>query len=120
VEFEPFFHRLEERYRDVADFLGVIDADADLARDYAGINLVPYRVLADPERTIITRFEARNGGYVALLKSGGEVDTLWPGCSVEMMRELGRHIAALGAVAERPVDVSEMPKVLRTGCPFSS
>jgi hypothetical protein len=37
-----------------------------------------------------------------------------------MMRDLGRRIAALGAAAERPIDVSEMPKVLTTGCPFSS
>jgi hypothetical protein len=120
VEFESFFHRLEERYRDVADFVGVIDAGADLARSYAKVNAVPYRVLADPGRTIIARFAARNGGYVALLGPGGEVDTLWPGCSVEMMRELGRRIAALGAVAERPLDVSRMPKVLTTGCPYSS
>jgi hypothetical protein len=120
VEFEPFFHRLEERYRDVADFVGVIDAGADLARTYAGVNMVPYRVLADPDQTIITRFGAKSGGYVALLGSGGEVDTLWPGCSAEMMRELGRRLATLGATAERPIDVAEMPKILTTGCPFSS
>ena len=40
VEFEPYFHRLEERYRDAADFVGVIDADADLARAYAVANKV--------------------------------------------------------------------------------
>jgi hypothetical protein len=37
-----------------------------------------------------------------------------------MMRQLGRRIAALGAAAERPIDVSDMPKALTTGCPFSS
>jgi hypothetical protein len=120
VEFEPFFHRLEERYRDVADFAGVIDAGAAPARAYAVANKVPYRVLADPDQTIITRFEAKNGGYVALLGASGDVDTFWPGYSAEMMRELGRRIAVLGARAERPIDVSEMPKVLTTGCPFSS
>ena len=120
VEFEPFFHRLEGRYRDVADFVGVIDSGADLARAYAVANKVPYRVLADPDRTIITRFRAKSGGYVALLGLGGGVDTLWPGCSADMMRDLGRRIAALGAAAERPIDVSGMPKVLTTGCPFSS
>jgi hypothetical protein len=36
-----------------------------------------------------------------------------------MMRALGRRIAALRAVAERPLDVSGMPKVLTTGCPFA-
>ena len=120
VEFEPFFHRLEERYHDAADFVGVIDADVGSARAYAVANKVPYRVLADPDRTIITRLGAKRGGYVALLGSGGEVDTLWPGCSAGMLRELGRRIEALGAAAERPIDLSEMPKVLTTGCPFSS
>ena len=104
----------------MADFVGVIDAGADLARAYAAANKVPYRILADPDRTIITRLRAKSGGYVALLGLGGEVDTLWPGCSAGMMRELGRRIEALGAAVERPIDVSAMPKVLTTGCPFSS
>jgi peroxiredoxin len=120
VEFEPFFHRLEERYRDAVDFVGVIDADADSARAYAAANKVPYRVLADPDRAIIARFEAKHGGYVALLGRNGRLDTLWPGCSAEMMRALGRRIAALRALTERSLDVSDMPKVLTTGCPFAS
>ncbi len=120
VEFQPFFHRLEERYRDSADFVGVIDGGGDEARAFAGANKVPYRVLADPDRTIIARFEAKHGGYVALLDGSGRVDVLWPGCSAEMMRSLGRRIAVLGAQAERPIDLDGMPKVLTTGCPFAS
>ena len=120
VEFQPFFHRLEERYRDAADFVGVIDADADSARAYAAANKVPYRVLADPDRALIARLEARNGGYVALLGENSQLDTLWPGCSAEMMRALGRRIAALRALEERSLDVSNLPKVLTTGCPFAS
>jgi peroxiredoxin len=120
VEFEQFFHRLEEQYRDAADFVGVIDADVGSARAYAMANKVPYRVLADPDHAIIARCEAKHGGYVALLGVNGQLDTLWPGCSAEMMRALGRRIAALRALAERPLDVSEMPKVLTTGCPFAS
>ena len=120
VEFEPFFHRLEERYRDAADFVGVIDAGVDQARTYAAANNVPYRVLADPDRAIIARFEAKHGGYVALLTGSGKIDALWPGCSGEMMRALGRRIAVLGARSERPIDFSGMPTVLTTGCPFAS
>ncbi len=118
VEFEPLFHRLEERYRDVADFVGVIDAGVDQARAYAVANRVPYRVLADPEGAIIGRFEAKHGGYVALLGPGARIDTLWPGCSAEMMRSLGSRLAALGASPERSLDLSGAPKVLTTGCPF--
>ena len=120
VEFEPFFHRLEEQYRDTADFIGVIDSGAQGARAYAVANKVPYRVLADPDRSIIARFEAKHGGYVALLSGSGYVDALWPGCSAEMMSSLGRRIAVIGAKKERPIDCSGMPKVLTTGCPFAS
>ena len=119
VEFQPFFHRLEQRYRDAAEFVGVIDADADSARAYAAANKVPYRVLADPDHAIITRCEAKHGGYVALLGGSGQLDTLWPGCSAEMMRALGRRIAALRAIEERSLDVSNLPKVLTTGCSFA-
>ncbi len=118
VEFEPFFHRLACRYHDVAEFAGVIDAGADAALAYASANKTPYRVLADPDREIIRRFGAKNSGYVALLRPRGAIDTVWPGCSGEMMRELGRRIAELGAVAERSIDVAGMPGPLTTGCPF--
>ena len=118
VEFEPFFHRLGAipgrrriRRRD--------RRRADAAFAYAMANKVPYRVLADPDRAIIDRFEAKHGGYVALLRQR-YVDALWPGCSAEMMSSLGRRIAVIGAKKERPIDCSGMPKVLTTGCPFAS
>jgi peroxiredoxin len=118
VEFEPFFHRLASQYLDVAEFAGVIDAGADAALAHATANKTPYPILADPDRVIIDQFEAKNGGYVALLRPGGTIDTLWPGFSAEMMRELGRRIAELGAVTERPIDVAGMPGALTTGCPL--
>jgi hypothetical protein len=96
----------------------VIDAGADAAFAHATANNTPYRVLADPDRVIIDRFEAKNGGYVALLRPEGAVDTFWPGWSAEMMRDLGRRIAKLGAVTERSIDVAGMPGALTTGCPF--
>jgi hypothetical protein len=119
VEFEPFFHRLERRYRGLVRFFGVIDGDRNVARRYALANQVPYPVLADPHRSIIIRFKAENGGYVVLLRPTGEVDTLWPGCSAEMMRELACRIGALAGVKERTLDVGGMPAVLTTGCPFA-
>jgi hypothetical protein len=118
VEFEPSFHRLERCYKGRVRFFGVIDGSVTDARHYAEANRVPYTVLADPDRAIITRFKAENGGYVALLTEGGVVDTLWPGCSALMMKELGRKISTLAGVEERPVEVSGMPPVLTTGCPF--
>jgi peroxiredoxin len=118
VEFEPFFQRLSRAYDEAVQFVGVIDGNVDAARRYAEANKVPYPVLADAEKTIIARFKAENGGYVALLRPSGTVEMLWPGCSVEMMRELSKTLARLCAIKEPCLDVRDMPAVLTTGCPF--
>jgi peroxiredoxin len=118
VEFEPFFHRLARAYQGQACFVGVIDGPVETARRYAEANHVPYLVLADPKRAIISRFGAKNGAYVAVVKPDGALDTLWPGCSAEMMLELSRRIARLAGVEEQYVETSGLPRALTTGCPF--
>jgi hypothetical protein len=120
VEFEPFFQRVERLYRGVVRFAGVIDAGETAVRRYAAEQHVPYPVLADPERHIIRRLRAENGGYFVLLTPEGTIDGFWPGCSAEGMRELGRRIARRAGLEERPLDVSGMPGPLTTGCPFGS
>jgi peroxiredoxin len=119
VEFEPFFHRLARAYRGSVCFAGVIDAPVETARQYAESNHVPYLVLADPGKDLISRFGATNGAYVALVTPAGTIDTLWPGCSAEMMLEMSRRIADLAGIEEQRVETSGLPGVLTTGCPFA-
>lgn len=118
VEFEPFFQRVEKLYRAEARFVAVLDAGPAAARRYAEQQSVPYPVLPDPERRLIRRLKAENGGYVVLLSPQGAIAGFWPGSSAETMIALGRRISALAGVAERPLDVSDMPGPLTTGCPF--
>jgi hypothetical protein len=119
VEFEPYFHRLYRAYPECAAFAGVIDGGTGAARDYAEANHVPYPVLADPGRELISRFRAENGAYVALLTPEGVLDTLWPGCSAGMMRELSHRVAELAGREEQPIETSGLPAALTAGCPFS-
>lgn len=132
VEMEPFFHRLCHAYADVASFAGVIDADVDTARKYAAANGTPYPILADAKRKIIDQMRAENGVYVALIVAENSlhpslkkhtqaepaIDTLWPGCSTKVFAEMGERIAKTTGVTERPLDVSDLPGALVTGCPF--
>jgi peroxiredoxin len=119
VEFEPFFHRLYRAYRGSVRFVGVIDGGVETARRYAENNQVPYLVLADPERALISCFRAENGAYVALVTPAEVLDTLWPGCSAEMMRDLSRRIAEIASVEEQPIETTGLPSALTTGCPFA-
>ncbi len=120
AEFEPFIRRVERLYGDSVRFAGVIDASPESARTYAQGLHIDRPVLADPDRRIIGQFRAENGGYMALLTPDGVVDGFWPGCSADGMKELGRRIARLAGLEERPLDVTDMPGPLTTGCPFGS
>lgn len=119
VEVESYLGRVERLYRDAVRFAGVIDGDVAVAREYVGKQQVEHPVLADPDLQLIHQFDARNGCYVALFTSEGELDGLWPGCSADAMSALGRRIALLARVEERPLDVAGMPAALITGCPFA-
>lgn len=119
VEFEPFFRRVEQLYRGSVRFVAVIDGTVEDALEYAGEMKVPYPVLADPGSTLLRRFGAENGGYVVLLAPDGTVNGFWPGCSADGLRDLGRRIARLAMIEERPLDISGMPGPLITGCPFA-
>jgi hypothetical protein len=118
VEVEPFFRRVEALYRGEVRFAGVIDGDTDSARRYATEQDVAHPVLADPDKQIVGRFRAKCGCHVVLLTPAGVIDGAWPGCSAETMRQLGRRIALLAGVDERPLDTSGMPTSLTTGCPY--
>jgi peroxiredoxin len=118
AEVEPFFQRVERLYANEARFAGLIDAGTKGAAHYATENAVRHPVLADPEKRLIRQFRVKNGCYVVLLTPGGVIDGCWPGCSADTMRQLGRRIACLAGVAERPLDVSGMPASLTSGCPF--
>jgi peroxiredoxin len=120
VEVEPFFQRVEKLYAREARFAGVIDAGTEVAARYAIEQGVTHPILADPEQRLIHRFRAKNACYVLLLTPGGVIDGFWPGCSADTMRQLGRRVAKLAGVEERPLDVSVMPASLTTGCPFKS
>jgi hypothetical protein len=118
VEFEPYFHRLYEAYGGAVRVFGVIDGDDSTAQRYAAANSVPYPLIADPDERLIRRFDAKNGGYAALLDAGGVVVGFWPGFSEEAMTDLGRRMSRLARVEERPIETAGLPKKLTTGCPF--
>jgi peroxiredoxin len=118
IRFEPFFHRIAHAFQDRVRFVGVIDGSADVARAYVAANKVPYLVLTDPDRALITKFKALNAAYVALVDKQSALDTLWPGCSAEMMQDLCRRTSVLAGSTDPRVDFAGMPGPLTTGCPF--
>jgi hypothetical protein len=98
--------------------VGVIDGNVAVAAAFAQANQVPYPVLADENRTLFKKFNVTSGAYVALVERGGMIDSLWPGCSREMMQHLGERICLLTGSQEQPVDYTGLPGALTSGCPI--
>ncbi|MGL5096490.1 MAG: peroxiredoxin family protein, partial [Planctomycetia bacterium] len=119
AEFEPYFHRVAAAYPDSVRFAAVIDGDVPAARRFAGDNHVPFPVIADESKAIIERFRAEHGATVVLLSPSGKRAARWPGCSQEMMRDLGALVARLGDVPEQPIKVVGLPGALTAGCAYT-
>jgi len=115
---QPYFNKLYLAAGGRVDFLGIIDGDESVAARWASENATRFPVLADPEKSIIHAFEAPNSAYSALIDRGGTIQTLWAGYSVEMIHELSSAMARLTGALIAPVDVTDAPESLYSGCPF--
>ena len=118
VEFQPYFHRVHAAYGSHVRLVGVIDGSVAAAKAYILANRVPFPILADEDCTLFRKFKVTNGAYVALVDRGGRIDSLWPGCSVEMMQHLGERICLLTGCNVQAVDYAGLPGALTSGCPI--
>lgn len=115
---DPFLRRLHTAYGQRAAFLGVIDGDLAVARDWASRHASPYPILADPGRRLIAACRAKRSAYVLLVAPGGTVENLWPGYSTAMLNDLGAALARMTGQDKVAIDVKGAPEAMASGCPF--
>lgn len=115
---QPFFNDLHAAYGDRVQFAGVIDGDLAAARAWAVANHVPFRILADPDLEIVKHYQVKNSAYSVLIQAGGRIETMWPGYSESMLRDLGNRLARLARTPPHPLSVSTAPTEMYSGCPY--
>jgi peroxiredoxin len=114
---QSFFNELHAAYPGVA-MRGVIDAEAEKARAWAGRFHAAYPLLLDPGEDLVRDYGAENSAYVVVVDPGGAIVEHWPGYSGPMLRELGALMARLSGADEKPLDFPDAPEDLYTGCPY--
>lgn len=114
---EPFYQRLAKAYGDHASFAGIINADPSKAAAWAKDFGTPYPVLSDPKLVAIKGFEAKHSAYSALVVNG-KITRMWPGYSVDMLREASGEIANAAHVPVAEIDTTAAPKKFSSGCVF--
>ncbi len=114
---QPFFNEVRTAYPG-ATILGVVDVGPGEARRWAARFRVSYPLLLDPGLDLVWAYGVENSAYVILVDPTGRIAGHWPGYSASMLQELGAMLARLSASEEKPLDLSDAPDELYTGCPY--
>jgi len=115
---QPYFNRIYDAYGSRLKFFGVYDGQVPEAQTWAKNNQVPFPILADPDLKIVHAYKAESSAYVALVAKGGTIEKLWPGYSNEMLGDLSRRLAQLAGIEPKPIDITDAPEEMLTGCPY--
>lgn len=115
---EPLMQRLSKRYKGKIDFISVTNGDQQKARDWSVQMLVPYPVISDAKKEIISAYGAKSSVYAALISKDGKIVKMWPGYSQDILAEQNKMMAKMAGVKETPFDAEYAPVERATGCAF--
>lgn len=115
IEYEPYIHRVHQAYGDRAAFIEVVSGDGTVAEQWKQQQQTPFTVIGDERGNVAYEFGALRSAYTALVLNG-RIVRLWPGYSVEMLRELGGLIATETETPVVLLDVDGAPERLTSGC----
>lgn len=119
VDAEPLFNRLAKKFEGKVDFIGVIDGDEKVARQWVLDNNVRYPVVPDPDATIMKAYGAKQSVYCALVDSKGKIVKMYPGYWADMLKDANAKLSAMAKVPETPFDPQYAPKEPTSGCYFA-
>lgn len=111
VDSNPIFRQIAQRMKQVR-VLGVADGNLAQVQKWAQANEPGYEVLADPDQKLMRAMKIRNGVYFAVIQPNGQIKSIEPGVSQEVMQKL---VTDLGD----PFTIKGVPERLTSGCAFS-
>jgi peroxiredoxin len=114
----PHYSRLAQSYGSRIRFFGVIDGNAEVARKWSRANRVTFPILCDPDLRIVHEYHAENSAYFAVIARGGRIEKYWPGYSADMLNEANGLLARLAGAEVKPIDLTDAPTELYSGCPY--
>jgi hypothetical protein len=114
--YEPHTHDLFLAYGTHANIIGIVEGSIEDIQKWHQRFQTPFALISDPDHSIARSYEAKRSAYTVLITNGKTVDRLWPGYSADMLREVGTLLATTAKIPEVPIDVSDAPKSLTSGC----
>ena len=114
----PFYNQIQAAFGDKAKVVGVINATASYAAEWAKKIGWKGQLVSDPELKIINAYNAKGSIYTSLIAANGTIVKSYPGYSRDMLSELNNKLASLVKITAPTLKLSQAPKDMVAGCPF--
>lgn len=110
------YNRIAEAYKDgKGTFVGVINGDEAVYRNWQRRFKAPYLVLFDPELKIIGSYGAERSPWIVALDGKGKVALTQRGFSVGELEQLSKHVASAFGKPAAKISFRGAPDVPRFG-----
>lgn len=111
-----YFNQVGKAYKGKnVEFVGVIDGDAELFKEWNSYHKVSFKVLYDPDKKIIESYKAEASPWIIVVNPNGEIEKTYKGYSDKSLQELSDRMAKYGKTKSVKINTEGAPDFVMYG-----
>ncbi len=104
-----YYKEIAKAYKGKVNFVGVIDAEETVFKQWNKDHKVPFTVLYDPDHEIIDAYKAKASPWVIVVNKDGEIEKTYKGFSKKSLQDLSKVMASHTEGEPAKIDLEGAP-----------